>query len=143
MINTKAIVDYMQRAEVTKSMLAEQLDMNLMTLDNKINNQEGEIFTVKEANTIAKVLSILCDLLMEFFWGVKVLRKSNNEGNNNTNEKNMCFFRNYTLFSYNPETKNGVVVLTTGASGACDEYGIYSVCGEVTEVLYGAANQLM
>lgn len=29
------------------------------------------------------------------------------------------------------------------ASGACDEYGIYSVCGEVSEVLYGAANQLM
>ena len=49
----------------------------------------------------------------------------------------------FTLFSYNPETRNGVVVLTIGASGVCDEYGIYSVCGEVSEFLYGATNALM
>lgn len=49
----------------------------------------------------------------------------------------------FTLFTYNPETKNGVVVLTIGASGACDEYGIYAVCGEVSELLYKETNKLM
>ena len=49
----------------------------------------------------------------------------------------------YTLFSYNPNTKNGVVVLTIGASGMCDENGIYSVCGEVSEFLYGEADKLI
>lgn len=49
----------------------------------------------------------------------------------------------YTLFSYNPKTKNGVVVLTIGASGACDEYGIYSVCGETSQLLYNLANNFM
>lgn len=49
----------------------------------------------------------------------------------------------YNLFSYNPVTKNGVIVLTTGASGVCDEYGIYSVCGEISEVLYQEMNEWM
>lgn len=49
----------------------------------------------------------------------------------------------YSLFSYNPETKNGVVVITVGASGVCDENGIYSVCGEVSELLYKEANKLI
>ena len=42
----------------------------------------------------------------------------------------------YALLSYNPENKNGVIVLTTGASGQCDSYGIYSICGEIAELLY-------
>lgn len=49
----------------------------------------------------------------------------------------------YTLFSYNPDTKNGVVVLTTGASGTCDEYGIYAICGEISEALYQETNKLI
>lgn len=75
MINTKALVDYMQRTGVTKTMLAEQLNMNPATLNNKIHNKEGEIFTVKEANTIAKVLFIPCDLLTEIFFGEGVAKK--------------------------------------------------------------------
>jgi CubicO group peptidase (beta-lactamase class C family) len=42
----------------------------------------------------------------------------------------------YNLMSYNPETKNGVVVLTTGASSAKDDYGIYRICGEISEYFY-------
>ena len=49
----------------------------------------------------------------------------------------------YTLFSYNPNTKNGVIVLTIGASGVCDEYGIYSVCGNISEFLYQESNKLI
>ncbi|MBP3542604.1 MAG: beta-lactamase family protein, partial [Lachnospiraceae bacterium] len=42
----------------------------------------------------------------------------------------------YALISYNPNNKNGVVVITTGASGVCDGHGIYAVCGEIAEFLY-------
>jgi CubicO group peptidase (beta-lactamase class C family) len=44
----------------------------------------------------------------------------------------------YSLISYNPVTRNGVVVLTTGASGREDGSGIYAVCGEITGYIYAA-----
>jgi CubicO group peptidase (beta-lactamase class C family) len=43
----------------------------------------------------------------------------------------------FNLISYNPISKNGVVVLTSGASGATDANGIYAVCGEISESVYG------
>lgn len=49
----------------------------------------------------------------------------------------------FNLCSYNPETGNGVVVLTIGASGATDEYGIYTVCGEISKLLYEETNKQM
>ena len=42
----------------------------------------------------------------------------------------------YNLISYNPVTGDGVVVLTSGASGSTDSYGIYAVCGEISEYIY-------
>jgi CubicO group peptidase (beta-lactamase class C family) len=42
----------------------------------------------------------------------------------------------YNLISYNPQTKNGVVVLTTGASSSKDQYGIYRICGEISDYVY-------
>lgn len=44
----------------------------------------------------------------------------------------------YNLMSYDPETGDGVVVLTTGASAMTDRYGIYAVCGEISETVYEA-----
>ena len=44
----------------------------------------------------------------------------------------------YSLFTYNPNTKNGVVVITTGASGAQDKYGIYAICGDISNSIYTA-----
>ena len=44
----------------------------------------------------------------------------------------------YSLFTYNPDTKNGVVVITTGASGAQDKYGIYAICGDISNAIYSA-----
>ena len=34
------------------------------------------------------------------------------------------------------ETGDGVVVLTTGAAGSKDKYGIYKVCSELNAYLY-------
>jgi N-acetylmuramoyl-L-alanine amidase len=43
----------------------------------------------------------------------------------------------YNLISYNPINKNGVVILTSGASGSRDANGIYAICGEISKDVYG------
>jgi len=47
----------------------------------------------------------------------------------------------YNCASYDPETGNGVVVLTVGAYGDKDDHGIYKVCAEINEFIYGVINQ--
>ena len=42
----------------------------------------------------------------------------------------------YSLYTYNPEEKTGVVVITTGAQSTRDKYGIYAVCGDITNEIY-------
>ena len=44
----------------------------------------------------------------------------------------------YNCMSYDPDTGDGVVVLTVGASGAKDERGIYAICGEISQYVYTA-----
>ena len=43
----------------------------------------------------------------------------------------------YNLLSYDPDTGDGVVVLTMGAYGKKDQHDIYAVCGEITQAVYG------
>ncbi len=40
------------------------------------------------------------------------------------------------LASYNPDTKDGVVVVTTGASASRDSQGVYAVCSKITQYMY-------
>lgn len=42
----------------------------------------------------------------------------------------------YNLFSYDPEAKDGVVVLTVGASGVKDDRNIYAICSEISQSIY-------
>lgn len=42
----------------------------------------------------------------------------------------------YNCMSYDPVTGDGVVVLTTGASGVKDENNIYRICSEIAEYIY-------
>lgn len=42
----------------------------------------------------------------------------------------------FSLMSYNPETKNGVVVITTGARRNMNERGMYALCYDLMEILY-------
>ena len=44
----------------------------------------------------------------------------------------------YNLLSYDPDTGDGVVVLTMGADGKKDTYGVYAVCGEISRAVYEA-----
>ena len=40
-----------------------------------------------------------------------------------------------------PDTGDGVVVLTSGADGAEDEHGIYAICGEIAQAAYAAIEE--
>ena len=42
----------------------------------------------------------------------------------------------FNAVTYDPTTGDGVVVLSTGASGAKDEFGIYKVCAEINAEIY-------
>lgn len=42
----------------------------------------------------------------------------------------------YNLLSYDPDTGDGVVVLTMGADGGKDGAGIYAICGEISRAVY-------
>lgn len=42
----------------------------------------------------------------------------------------------FNCMSYDPDAQDGVVVLTSGASGAKDGWGIYAVCGEISRYIY-------
>ena len=44
----------------------------------------------------------------------------------------------FNAATYDPVTRDGVVVLTSGASGAKDDYGIYKVCAEINQYIYNA-----
>ena len=47
----------------------------------------------------------------------------------------------YALMSYDPETEDGVVVITTGAPYELEEHGIYSLCAQLTEQVYDAMEE--
>lgn len=47
----------------------------------------------------------------------------------------------YALLSYDPDTGDGVVVITTGAPRQVDERGLYSLCAEISENLYAAMEE--
>lgn len=42
----------------------------------------------------------------------------------------------YNCMSYDPDTGDGVVVLTIGASATKDDRGIYAICGEISHGIY-------
>ena len=42
----------------------------------------------------------------------------------------------FSLMTYNPETKSGVVVITTGARRNMNERGMYALCYDLMEILY-------
>lgn len=41
-----------------------------------------------------------------------------------------------SLISYNPDTRDGVVIITTGANESHDERGIFRICGDIADYIY-------
>ena len=42
----------------------------------------------------------------------------------------------YNLYAYNPDTKEGLVVITVGAWNSRDRYNVYSVCGSIADAVF-------
>lgn len=80
MVKTKEIKAQMQRVGITQAKLAEQLGMNASTLNRKINNEEGENLTVKEASCMASILFIPRDMLAGIFFAESVADTQQLEG---------------------------------------------------------------
>ena len=68
MVDTKEIINQMQKEGITQAMLAEQLGINASILHKKIHNEEGEVLTVREVNHIAVLLSIPREMLSGIFF---------------------------------------------------------------------------
>lgn len=79
MVKTKEIKAQMQRVGITQAKLAEQLGMNASTLNRKINNEEGENLTVKEADRMATILFIPRDMLAGIFFAESVAETQQSE----------------------------------------------------------------
>ena len=81
------------------------------------------------------------------YHGVQVLQCMPLKYNTNIYGEDELYFHTgsaygvYSLFTYNPNTKNGVVVITSGASGAQDKYGIYAVCGDISNSIYSSLQE--
>lgn len=48
----------------------------------------------------------------------------------------------FNCMSYDPASGDGVVVLTTGASGSKDENNIYSICSEIASFIYASLKEV-
>ncbi len=72
MINTREIKAQMQRKGMTQAMLAQRLGINPSTLNRKINNEEGENLTVKEANEIVAALDFPRNKITEIFFTIQL-----------------------------------------------------------------------
>ena len=47
----------------------------------------------------------------------------------------------YSLLSYDPDTGDGVVVITSGAPWEVDDRGLYGLCARLSEKLYAAMEE--
>jgi len=72
MVDTKELKAQMKRADMTQVELAKQIGIDPSTLNRKINNEEGETLTVKEAFSIAEALNIPRFLLSDIFFVKKL-----------------------------------------------------------------------
>jgi len=68
MVNTREIKAQMKRAGFTQKELAQHIGMDPSTLNRKINNEEGTVLTVKEANQIAFALDIPRESMTDIFF---------------------------------------------------------------------------
>ena len=47
----------------------------------------------------------------------------------------------FSLMSYDPETGDGVVVITTGTPRKTDEHGLYALCADLSQALYAGMEE--
>lgn len=68
MVDTLKIKQYLRMGNMTQAELAERIGINPATLNRKINNVDGDILSVKEANKIVTILNVPKDELTDIFF---------------------------------------------------------------------------
>mgnify|MGYP002517153549 CR=1 FL=1 len=71
-IKTNELKAQMKRLEMTQKDLAKAIGMDPATLNRKINNENGTVLTVKEANEIAQALNIPRESMTDIFFASKL-----------------------------------------------------------------------
>lgn len=71
-----------------------------------------------------------------FYQGLVLRLRHNMHGRNRIYYHTGSSYGVHNEISYDPDLKDGIVVLTSGASGTKDSNGVYAVCGEITDLLY-------
>lgn len=89
--------------------------------------------------TVAEMETYDSHLTVENFYQALALRRKNDiYGRDALYYHTGSAYGVYSLISYDPASGDGVVVLTVGAREVRDEYGIYSVCGNISRHIYEA-----
>lgn len=78
MIDTREIKAQIRRKGTTQEELAKKIGINSSTLSRKINNENGQQLTVKEATDMANALEIPRDRLLSIFFASSVAEKQHN-----------------------------------------------------------------
>ena len=106
------------------------------------NDGTYEGLRVMEAESIATMET--CDPKMPlgtYYQGLPLRYQANLYGRDGLYYHTGSAYGVYNCMSYDPVSRDGVVVLTVGASAAKDSAGIYAVCGEISRAVYDATNR--
>lgn len=68
MVNTDKLKARLKEKRMTQEQLAEKIGIHPSTMNAKINNEEGETLTIKQADDIKKILDIPNNEVIEYFF---------------------------------------------------------------------------
>lgn len=103
------------------------------------NDGAYEGVQLMDADSVAQMETVNPVCLAEgFYQGLPLRRQNSIYGRDSLYYHTGSAYGVYNCMSYDPDTGDGVVVLTVGASSVKDKYGIYAVCGAINEYAYGA-----
>ena len=71
-MNTAKLKGRMKENGITQEVLAAMIGISLSTLNRKITNEDGDSFTIKEANAIFKALNLSPDDAVAIFFADNV-----------------------------------------------------------------------
>lgn len=71
-----------------------------------------------------------------FYQGLVLRLRHNMHGRNRIYYHTGSSYGVHNEISYDPDLKDGIVVLTSGASGTKDSNGVYAICSEISDLLY-------
>lgn len=72
MVNTNLLKAKLKEKGLTQEDAAKKIGMNPSTFNRKINNENGEAMTVKEANDLSDILEIPREQLVTIFFNKKL-----------------------------------------------------------------------